>query len=62
MKVSKKQALSIFLEQWREVVKNGQFRANDVVAKREAWNNYTDMLCKDNMITDNQYNTWVNPF
>lgn len=53
-----------------EVIKHcrGVFRENpeifrgDAVAKREYFNDYTDMLCKDNMITTRQYNTWSNPF
>ena len=28
---------------------------------REAWNDFTDMLCKDGQISDNQYNTWSTP-
>jgi len=27
----------------------------------EAWNQYTDILCKDGAITDHQYMTWVCP-
>jgi hypothetical protein len=34
----------------------------DMPARCEAWNNYTDMLCKDGEITSHQYNTWTNPF
>lgn len=34
----------------------------DHVARRTAWNDYTDMLCKDGLITENQYDTWTNPF
>lgn len=34
----------------------------DQVARREAWNNYTDALCKEGRITEHQYNTWVHPF
>jgi len=30
--------------------------------RREAWNNYTDQLCKDGQITDHQYSSWVHPF
>ncbi len=39
-------------EEWR----------NDKVALCEAWNNYTDRLCKDGQITLKQYETWLNPF
>lgn len=34
----------------------------DAVARREAWNNWTDALCKDRQITSRQYETWDNPF
>lgn len=33
----------------------------DWPARREAWNNYTDMLQKDGMITMHQYSTWTHP-
>ena len=34
----------------------------DVSARREAWNEYTDGLCKDGEITRHQDETWSNPF
>jgi len=34
----------------------------DWPARREAWNNFTDQLCKDGRITLRQYETWGNPF
>lgn len=34
----------------------------DHPARREAWNDYTDTLCKDGRITDWQYSFWTNPF
>ena len=33
----------------------------DRPARRESWNNYTDMLCKQGDITENQYNKWHHP-
>ena len=30
--------------------------------RREAWNNFTDSLCKNRQITAKQYDTWSNPF
>lgn len=30
----------------------------DIPALREAWNNYTDKLCKTGLITQKQYETW----
>tara|TARA_R110001599_G_scaffold220632_1_gene419081 strand:+ start:4519 stop:4740 length:222 start_codon:yes stop_codon:yes gene_type:complete len=29
----------------------------DIPARREAFNNYTDSLCKDNLISEETYNT-----
>lgn len=37
-------------------------RASDKPALQEAWNNFTDRLCKDGRITQRQYDTWLNPF
>ncbi len=33
----------------------------DGPARREAWNNFTDYLCKDDLISDWQYNNWSHP-
>ena len=33
----------------------------DEPARREAWNNWTDGLCKDNQISDWQYANWTQP-
>lgn len=35
---------------------------DDKPALWEAWNIYTDGLCKDGEITDKQYNNWSHPF
>lgn len=29
--------------------------------RAEAWNNYTDALCKEGRITSRQYSTWTSP-
>lgn len=39
-----------------------QYGRDDHIAIREAWNNYTDTLCKAKEITRKQYDTWINPF
>ena len=36
--------------------------SRDKAALREAWNNFTDSLCKNRQITARQYDTWSNPF
>ena len=33
----------------------------DYPARREAWNNWTDGLCKDGEITQRQCETWLHP-
>jgi len=55
MKLTKKQALQMFLEFY-------EGPRGDVIWKREAWNNFTDSLCKDRQISSHQYDTWTNPF
>jgi hypothetical protein len=59
MKLTKKNALAIFKEElyWLDV----DIRS-DKIAMRETWSNFTDSLCKDNMITMSQYERWSNPY
>ena len=33
----------------------------DIPARCEAWNNWTDSLCKDELISDWQYENWSQP-
>ena len=33
----------------------------DIPARSEAWNNWTDHLCKDRRISDWQYKNWSHP-
>lgn len=60
--IKKTTALEVFKEELQHAIKNNVIAKGDKPAIREAWNNYTDMLRKDNMITDKQYNTWSQPF
>lgn len=34
----------------------------DTVMRAEAWNNFTDALCKEGRITMKQYETWTHPW
>jgi hypothetical protein len=63
MKLTKAAALSAFKEHQDETG-NPVYKSmlNDKPMIREAWNNFTDSLCKDGFITDSQYNRWSNPF
>ena len=60
-RISKQEAISNFREAWKEETKGSRFYY-DTIAKREAFNNYTDSLCKEGKITLKQYETWGNPF
>ena len=33
----------------------------DIPARSEAWNNWTDSLCKNRQISDWQYENWTHP-
>ena len=59
MALTKKQALIIFKDLYKDFLKKNRF---DYVAKREAWNNWTDGLCKDRQNTSWQYDNWTQPF
>jgi len=59
MPLTKKQALINFKAIHKDFLKKNRF---DYVAKREAWNNWTDALCKDRQITSWQYDNWTQPF
>ena len=50
---------------FREMLKDsptGTLLRGDRIAKREAFNNYVDMLNKDGLVTDYQAYNWSNPF
>lgn len=56
MKTTKAQAIREFREEILPLLPKG-----DKPAMREAWNNWTDALCKDGVISSHQYETWVGP-
>ena len=60
--ITKAQALAEFREIWADIVAHNPRARGDSIMKREAFNNYTDALCKDRRITLHQYETWSNPF
>ena len=62
MRTTKAQALSQFRYNWKVATSLNPSLKDDVVAKREDWNNFTDALCKEGYISENQYNNWSNPF
>ena len=64
VRMTKKTAETIFRDRLRAAKAQGlwTYEASDKPALREAWNNFTDSLCKDGLITERQYETWANPF
>lgn len=59
--MTKTEATKIFRNQILPQV-IAQYGKNDKPAMSEAWNDWTDMLCKDRQITPRQYDRWTNPF
>ena len=60
-KLTKKEVVELFKQDvLPDVVK--QYGKKDLPAKREAWNNFTDMLQKEGLITESQYDKWLGPF
>ena len=61
MRITKKEVVASF----REMLKDsptGTLLRGDSIAKREAFNDYVDMLNKDGLVTDHQAYNWSNPF
>jgi len=57
-----KQACDIFQqEHLPHVLRHHYDGSLDMVAAWEAWNNWTDSLCKDGQISDWQYANWSHP-
>tara|TARA_B100001287_G_scaffold232716_1_gene203881 strand:- start:303 stop:473 length:171 start_codon:yes stop_codon:yes gene_type:complete len=50
------------IKQFRSFYKWWGYRRGDVIAKRTKWNDYTDALCKEGLITLKQYENWGQPF
>lgn len=63
-RMTKAEALQDFRETTLARLKESEAKRGyvDDSARREAWNNYTDALCKGGSITLRQYETWSNPF
>ena len=62
MKHTKAAVLQQFRYNWKVTSLQNPLLKDDVIAKREEWNNFTDALCKEGYITEKQYETWTNPF
>lgn len=61
--MTKREAVEQFTREILPIVKAQYERDGrpDWPARSEAWNNWTDALCKDGTITSRQYSTWTAP-
>ena len=60
--MTKREAIKLFRYIYKIKAERLGYRKGDEVAKRTEWNDYTDALCKDCLITSKQYDTWYQPF
>ena len=61
MRMTKVEVVASFREMLKDSPTATLLRG-DRIAKREAFNNYVDMLNKDGLVTDYQAYNWSNPF
>ena len=62
--LTKEQVISMFKEDFLPVIKE-RYESDGIIdhpARREAWNNFTDALCKNGEISERQYMNWDNPY
>lgn len=59
--MTKAEALAEFRELYIPEL-NKQYGKDDVIARRTAWNDYTDYLRTDDRISEKAYENWTNPF
>ena len=59
---TKKEAIKLFRYIYKIKAERLGYRKSDKAAKRTEWNDYTDALCKDGLITSNQFVNWHQPF
>ena len=62
MRLTKKEAYRIFMDQLRSNRPRGGNGRVDRIAMCKAWHNFVDSLNKDGLVTERQADTWTNPF
>lgn len=60
--MTKAEAVLYFKENILPDIKKQEGKRVDEPMRSQAWNDYTDGLCKDRRITLKQYESWTNPF
>ena len=61
-KMTKAEAIQLFRFIYKVKAIQLGYRRGDDIAKKTEWNDYTDALCKDGLITEKQYENWGQPF
>ena len=49
-------------ESFKSLIEDSQIPPDDAIWLREEWNDFTDVLCKDKLITPDNYEDWENPY
>ena len=62
MNMTKKEAMKLFAFIYKIKAIQLGYRKSNYTAKRTEWNDYTDALCKDGLITTKQYQNWGQPY
>ena len=62
MRHTKAQVLDQFRYNWKVATMRNPALKSNKIAKRIAFGDFTDMLCKNGDITLKQYESWSNPF
>jgi len=60
--MTKRQVLSEFRLLWADSVSYDPALRSDHVAKREAFNDFVDLLNKQRLVSNDQAHNWSNPF
>ena len=55
--LTKREVVNLFIESFRGCIPRG-----DVTMRRGEWNDFTDVLYKNDQISQHQYDAWTNPF
>ncbi len=59
-RMTKREALELFRREVAPLVRE-QYGADDKIAMREAWNDWTDMQARDGVLSKRE-REWTNPF
>tara|TARA_R100001594_G_scaffold128693_1_gene167054 strand:- start:296 stop:520 length:225 start_codon:yes stop_codon:yes gene_type:complete len=60
--MKREDAIKEFVDTWLpHIIIKYEWNGFDEVARCEGWNNYTDHLCKNGLISDWQYENWNHP-